>query len=106
MPAERAQRLPAGHGCRRRCWACFRAQIAEAERLLARVGLADKCDELVCNLSGGQKQRVAIARAHAKARAVLADELVASLDPVTGRRSCAAAGHSAHGWRRHSHEQS
>ena len=40
-----------------------RAQIAEAERLLARVGLADKCDEPVCSLSGGQKQRVAIARA-------------------------------------------
>ena len=32
-----------------------RAQTAEAERLLARVGLADKCDELVCSLSGGQK---------------------------------------------------
>ena len=38
-----------------------RAQIAEAERLLARVGLADKYDEPVCDLSGGQKQRVAIA---------------------------------------------
>ena len=38
-----------------------RAQIAEAERLLARVGLADKCDEPVRDLSGGQKQRVAIA---------------------------------------------
>lgn len=32
-----------------------RAQIAEAERLLARVGLADKYDEPVCDLSGGQK---------------------------------------------------
>ena len=32
-----------------------RAQIAEAERLLARVGLADKCDEPVRDLSGGQK---------------------------------------------------
>ena len=31
-----------------------RAQITEAERLLARVGLADKCDEPVCSLSGGQ----------------------------------------------------
>ena len=40
-----------------------RAQTAEAERLLARVGLADKCGEPVCSLSGGQKQRVAIARA-------------------------------------------
>lgn len=31
-----------------------RAQIAEAERLLARVGLADKCDEPVRDLSGGR----------------------------------------------------
>ena len=50
-----------------------RAQIAEAERLLARVGLADKCDEPVCDLSG----RPAL---------LLADEPVASLDPVTGRQ--------------------
>ena len=54
------------------------AQIAEAERLLARVGLADKCDEPVCNLSGGQKQRVAIARALMRRPALLlADEPVA-----------------------------
>ena len=59
-----------------------RAQIAEAERLLARVGLADKCDEPVCNLSGGQKQRVAIARA----LCMEPDGPVASLDPVTGRQ--------------------
>mgnify|MGYP000009400677 FL=1 len=64
-----------------------RAQIAEAERLLARVGLADKCDEPVCDLSGGQKQRVAIARALMRRPALLlADEPVASLDPVTGRQ--------------------
>ena len=84
-----------------------RAQIAEAERLLARVGLADKCDEPVCDLSGGQKQRVAIARAHAQARAAAggrAGRLARSghwpADP------CAAAGYSAHGGRRHPHEQS
>ena len=62
-----------------------RAQIAEAERLLARVGLADKCDEPVCNLSGGQKQRVARALMRRPAL-LLADEPVASLDPVTGRQ--------------------
>ena len=56
-----------------------RAQIAEAERLLARVGLADKCDEPVCDLSGGQKQRGPIAL-------LLGGEPVASLDPVTGRQ--------------------
>ena len=36
---------------------------AEAERLLTRVGLADKFDAYPSQLSGGQQQRVAIARA-------------------------------------------
>lgn len=59
-----------------------RAQIAEAERLLARVGLADKCDEPVCDLSGGQKQRVAIARALAMdPKVMLLDEPTSALDP-------------------------
>ncbi len=60
---------------------------AEAEALLARVGIAEKADEPVKNLSGGQKQRVAIARALMRHPAILlADEPVASLDPVTGRQ--------------------
>ena len=59
----------------------------EAKSLLARVGLADKVEEPVKNLSGGQKQRVAIARALMRHPAILlADEPVASLDPVTGRQ--------------------
>ena len=59
-----------------------RAQITEAERLLARVGLADKCDEPVCSLSGGQKQRVAIARALAMdPKVMLLDEPTSALDP-------------------------
>lgn len=58
-----------------------------AAGFLARVGLVDKLDEPVKNLSGGQKQRVAIARALMRAPdLLLADEPVASLDPVTGRQ--------------------
>ena len=62
-------------------------RAAEADGLLAQVGLADKVEEPVKNLSGGQKQRVAIARALMRHPAILlADEPVASLDPVTGRQ--------------------
>lgn len=64
-----------------------REQIQEADALLCRVGLADKIYEPVKNLSGGQKQRVAIARALMRHPDILlADEPVASLDPVTGRQ--------------------
>lgn len=60
---------------------------AKALQLLESVGLADKAGERVRNLSGGQKQRVAIARALMQDPSIiLADEPVASLDPVTGRQ--------------------
>ncbi len=60
-----------------------RAEVAAAEACLDRVGLAGLGARRADRLSGGQRQRVAIARAlHQRARILLADEPVASLDPV------------------------
>ena len=62
-----------------------RAQaVAAAERLLERVGLADKRDAYPSKLSGGQQQRVAIARALAmRPKLMLFDEATSALDPET-----------------------
>jgi len=54
---------------------------------LARVGVADYAAQRANTLSGGQQQRGAIARALVqKAKIILADEPVASLDPVAARK--------------------
>ncbi|AWB84485.1 phosphonate ABC transporter ATP-binding protein [Corynebacterium liangguodongii] len=59
---------------------------AEAVEKLDRVGLADRAYQRADTLSGGQQQRVAIARALMQhPRVLLADEPVASLDPVSSQ---------------------
>lgn len=60
---------------------------AKAAAALDRVGLADYGERRASTLSGGQQQRGAIARALVQgADTVLADEPIASLDPVSARR--------------------
>jgi phosphonate transport system ATP-binding protein len=57
--------------------------IEKARRQLERVGIADKARNRADELSGGQQQRVGLARAMMQdPEMILADEPVASLDPV------------------------
>lgn len=59
-----------------------RAQLA-----LTRVGIAELAHQRASTLSGGQQQRAAIARTLVqRARVLLADEPIASLDPESSRR--------------------
>src|ERR1700693_3575672 len=70
---------------------CFKIFTKEEKALgleaLARVGISDHAYKRASALSGGQQQRAAIARSIVqKARIVLADEPIASLDPESARR--------------------
>jgi len=62
-------------------------EIAAGIDALRRVGIADFATRRASTLSGGQQQRAAIARALVqRARLVLADEPIASLDPESSRK--------------------
>jgi phosphonate transport system ATP-binding protein len=63
-----------------------RDEKLRAMHALHRVGLADYAAQRASTLSGGQQQRAAIARAmEQRARIILADEPIASLDPESAR---------------------
>ena len=53
---------------------------------LERVNILDKFDQRSDELSGGQQQRISIARARQEPSIILADEPVASLDPLTTKQ--------------------
>ncbi len=64
-----------------------RSEKAQVMAALDHVGVAAMAGQRANTLSGGQQQRGAIARAIVQgAKVVLADEPVASLDPVTARK--------------------
>ena len=83
-------------------WRVLLRRPGAAEHTLAldclrRVDLAEHADARADRLSGGQQQRVAIARALAqRARIVLADEPVSSLDPAAAGRVLATLRSIAH----------
>lgn len=77
-------RLPAWRGT---LGAFTRDEKLSAMMALARVGIEDRATQRASTLSGGQQQRAAIARALVQqARVLLADEPIASLDPVSAKR--------------------
>lgn len=72
--------------------------IAEARRMLDRVGLLDRCQSMPDELSGGQQQRVAIARTLAmQPDLILFDEPTSALDPRMTQEVLSVMGDLARG---------
>ena len=64
-----------------------REEIRAGLEAMARVGIAEHAMQRASTLSGGQQQRAAIARTLVqKAKVILADEPIASLDPESSRK--------------------
>jgi ABC-2 type transport system ATP-binding protein len=69
-------------------YASFYPRHADAEELIARLGLTEKRNSRYRKLSGGQKQRLSIALALVGSpRLVVFDELTTGLDPAARRES-------------------
>jgi phosphonate transport system ATP-binding protein len=65
----------------------LRSEYLLGQEALTRVGIGERSAQRASTLSGGQQQRAAIARTLVqRAKVVLADEPIASLDPESSRR--------------------